>query len=145
MRGRASTDPLFESRLSREGAVKAGRSPPGGEALTAPGVQLSPAILEPDRRQAVLGAFGLADTADLTIAERELREHADRVGCLDIPSFRFRRMVCCGHSQVGSISCAGLARSGGTRRSASSRPGCVRSGQLAFLSVRQRISTSRRP
>ena len=47
------------------GAVKAGPlGPPGGEALRAPGVGLSPATLVLVRRQAVLAA-GWLDTADL--------------------------------------------------------------------------------
>ena len=59
------------------GAVKAGPlGPPGGGALGAPGVQLSPATLGLDRPWAVLVAPWWLDTADLTIAQR--LERGDR-------------------------------------------------------------------
>jgi hypothetical protein len=138
LRARAS-----KARLSRvgKGQSRPGSARPSGKPLL-PGAQLLSTTMGMDRRQAVLVAFSWSNTADLTIAAEN---------CKGIPIRMHRhsfvplgRMVCFGHSQVGSFSSPASPNVGGTRRSPSSHRGCVRTVQLASLE-RQRISPSLKP
>src|SRR5215211_7404568 len=123
----------FLRRWCRRGPVRGragSRSRPGrqarpkGSALTARVVELSPATMDSDRCQAVMSAPVVGHSGPHQCSA-EL-SGASRFGCTDIPSFRVQggtglereltvgpggAWCVSGHSQVGSNSYLGLARS----------------------------------
>jgi hypothetical protein len=96
------------------GAVKAGPSgPPGGGALRAPGVQLSPATLGSDRPLGGPGCSGGGWAQRTSPLLNILSGATEMLG--DRPFLRdVVRMVCSGHSQNGLTQIDGHATRGAT-------------------------------
>jgi hypothetical protein len=147
---------VVEGRSGQGRAVRPARE---GSALTAPVVQLSPAHHGPRPPPGGHGRGGGLDTADRTIAQREL-SGAPGFGCADIPSFRVQSgtglereltvgpggaWCVSGHSQVGSNSYLGRAhpRGRGLTSFAVLAPWLCPNPHVASASTR--ISPSRRP
>ena len=96
------------------GAVKAGPlGPPVGEALRAPGVQLSPATIGSDRPLGGPGRLGVAGHSGPHHCCSGTDQGHRGSAAPAIPSSAVGRMVCSGHSQTGSLSYPGHARSAG--------------------------------
>jgi hypothetical protein len=129
------------------GAVKAAgatmrRDSPRGRvrlsALRAPVVQLSPAIMDVDRRQAALAAPDgwTQRTSPLLVLSWATENSATG------HSFASSAWCVYGHSQTGSFSFDGHATMWGPRRSSSSRPGCVRACSSGLLAQAADVAVS---
>src|SRR5215211_8551448 len=124
VRGRARSPRGSERGRAEERSRPGRQACPKGSALTARVVELSPATMDSDRCQAVMSAPVVGHSGPHQCSA-EL-SGASRFGCTDIPSFRVQggtglereltvgpggAWCVSGHSQVGSNSYLGLARS----------------------------------
>lgn len=158
--GATGEAPEGSGSCSEEERSRPGRQArPEGSALTAPRVELSPATMEVDRRQAVMVAHWVVGHSGPHRCSKNRAGHPFGFGCADIPSFRSNagpvlereRSVgvggawcVSGHGQVGSNSCIGRARrSGGLTSFAELAPWLCPNPHVASASTR--ISPSRRP